>query len=228
MGLLSFIIIKLTEISYYFFNAKLNLMLTTVLQWSLAPSFINWLANNYIEIIGAVFGASGVYLAIKVDIRNWWVALISEVMYIFIFTNAHLYADAGLQVTYIALTFYGVYQWKNKLANTPTLHNTSINNALVYTMCIVILTGIIYKLLNFVGSSMQFLDALTTSMSIVATYMMARKQLQHWLLWIITDSIYVYMYDVKHLYFTMVLYVLFVLMSVKGYRDWKKLIPANE
>ncbi|MBC7411309.1 MAG: nicotinamide mononucleotide transporter, partial [Bacteroidia bacterium] len=67
-----------------------------------------------------------------------------------------------------------------------------------------------------------WLDALTASMSLVATYMMARKQLEHWLLWIVADSIYIYMYVQKDLLPTALLSILFVLMAIKGYIDWRK------
>ncbi|MBC7411005.1 MAG: nicotinamide mononucleotide transporter, partial [Bacteroidia bacterium] len=155
---------------------------------------------SIIEIIAAVFGAVGVWLAVKQHIWNWWISLVSVIIYVYIFAKALLYADAGVEIVYILLTFYGLNNWKNggdnatlKVSNTPKLY------LVVYAFIISILTVLIAQVLTLLGSSMLWLDALTASMSLVATYMMARKQLEHWLLWIVADSIYIYMYVQKDL-----------------------------
>ena len=178
---------------------------------------------SIIEIIAAVFGAVGVWLAVKQHIWNWWVSLVSVIIYVYIFAKALLYADAGVEIIYILLTFYGVRNWKNGTDNTNLKVSKSTELQLVtYGVLIIVSTVIIAQVLALLGSSMLWLDALTASMSLVATYMMARKQLEHWLIWIVADGIYIYMYVQKDLLPTALLSLLFVLMAVKGYIDWRK------
>ncbi len=185
--------------------------------------------SNYFEYIATLFGAIGVWLVIKQSVWNWWVSLVSVVIYVYVFAKAQLYADAGLQIVYVALTFYGYYQWRYATAKQGLeIRKITTTQLLIYTVLITIFTIVIAQVLTLLGSSMLWLDALTAAMSLIATYMMAQKQLEHWLVWIITDLIYVYMYFAKGLHPTAILYLVFIAMAVKGYLDWKIAVVKTE
>ena len=82
--------------------------------------------------------------------------------------------------------------------------------------------GIAYVLDNYTDSNVPWGDAFTTAGSIVATWMLARKILEHWLLWIIVDTVAAALYLYKHMYPTFFLYMVFTIIAVVGFYQWKK------
>lgn len=187
---------------------------------------------TYIEIAGTFFGILGVWLTIKQNILCFPAGIINVGLYAYLFFSAKLYADAGLQIIYIALLFYGWLQWQNKTtAKEPEVTKTEKPLLIIF-----LITGIgaTFFLGTFLYSktdaSLPYLDALTTVMSLIAQWMIAKKKIENWLIWIAADVIYVGMYIYKSLYLTSGLYFIFILLAVFGYLEWKKSlkkIPSN-
>ncbi|MCG8702047.1 MAG: nicotinamide riboside transporter PnuC [Bacteroidales bacterium] len=193
---------------------------------SLFQSILSWIVSNQIEIFAALTG--GIYLMYSV-LENkllWVFGAISSALYIYIYHHAKIYADMGLYVYYVLVSIYGWFHWLyGSNANSKQLPIVKLKTKqwLIVFMVIAALLSLVYFILNtFTDSDIAFWDALTTSSSIVATWMLARKILGHWLIWIVVDIISMILYVYKGLYPTVVLFLLYTVFAVIGYIKWKK------
>ncbi|MDR3695746.1 nicotinamide riboside transporter PnuC [Mucilaginibacter sp.] len=188
-------------------------------------SLQDWLhQQTWLEITGVVTGLLCVALAAINNIWNWPIAIVSVGIYIFIFFNAHLYADMGLQVYFMIMNFYGWYYWNQKPVNeekAPVLIVTQ--RELIYaTIAVIIFTFILGSLLKYTPASYPFLDSFCAACSLVGQVFLARKVLENWLIWIFVDIIYVGIYIFKHLELTAIMYGIYVILALWGYFDWRK------
>jgi nicotinamide mononucleotide transporter len=95
-------------------------------------------------------------------------------------------------------------------------------------LTISVLTLIVgYLLKRYTNSYVPFSDAFTFAGGLVATWMLARKYLEHWLFWLVIDSFSVVLYSIQHLYLTSVLYGVYFVMAVVGYVEWRKTLKEN-
>lgn len=182
--------------------------------------------TGILEWFGVFTGILCVWLAAKNNIWNWPFAIISVVIYIFIFFESRLYADMGLQVYFLGMNLYGWYFWsKNKnnpQASRPISSITS-KEILFSTIGISVFTIAIGFLLHKeTNASFPFIDSFCTACSLIAQLFLARKVLQNWLIWIFVDLIYVGVYFSKNLYATGLMYVLYIFIAIMGYLDWRK------
>ncbi len=187
-----------------------------------------WIWSNLVELIGTIAGLSYIYFSIKQKIWIWPIGILSSALYIYVFYDSQLYADMGLQVYYLFISFYGWYFWLNgnkvddkreELPVTFTKRKMAVYLILI-TIAIFIVIAFILK--YFTDSEVPILDALTTAGSIVATWMLARKYLEHWLIWIVVNIMSIGLYIYKDMYITVVLFVAYLIMAIVGYLKWKK------
>ena len=185
-----------------------------------------WLVSNYIELTGAVLGLLYIFFSIKQNILTWLTGLLTSALYVFVFFKTKFYADMGLQGYYVLISIYGWYFWikgdNNRKEETPvTKLSKSMLIALIPIM--LILYGLIlYILLNFTDSPVPYMDSMTTALSIIATWMLARKIIEHWLIWIFVDAFSAGLYIYKDLWPTTVLFFVYTIMAYIGYKEWKK------
>ena len=188
----------------------------------------HWLLNNWIEIVGAITGVLYIYLSVKQHMALWLIGILSSAFYIVVFFNSKLYADAGLQTYYLLISGYGWWHWihgkpEHQVHLNPTF--ASIKLLIILLLITIVLTGCIALILiNFTNSDVPWWDAFTSAASIIATWMLTQKYIQHWIAWIFIDIIYVGLYFYKDLYFTIILYVVFTIMALIGYFEWRKKI----
>lgn len=187
---------------------------------------ISWLAKHYVEVLGSVAGIVYLFFSIRQKIWLWLVGLISCFLYIFVFYNAKFYAGMALQVYYVFISMYGWYYWKKGSNSTEKRLKTVIASPLewiIFIAATAILTLIIGTGLDkFTDSPLPFWDAFTTSGSIVATFMLARKYLENWIFWIVIDIVSLGIYLYRSLYPTVVLFAVYTGMAFIGYIKWKK------
>jgi nicotinamide mononucleotide transporter len=185
----------------------------------------DWLGQNYIELIAAFCGIGGVWLTTRQNILCWPVALVNVILYIYIFYVSKLYADAGLQVFYLFMTLYGWYHWYFGGQEHDNLPVSRISKkALLAYLSVGIPFSFLcgYLLQRYTDASFPYQDSFVSIWGILGTHMMARKILEHWLLWIIVDLCCVGIYLAKGLYPTTILYFIFSLLAVYGFYQWKK------
>ena len=193
---------------------------------------MNWLADHYIEVFGALTGIIYVILEIRQSIWLWPLGLITSALYVWVFFTNKFYADMGLQSYYVLISIYGWYWWLRggEKYNTDSLPVTRISLKLVVILVfvfILLFAGIWYILLNYTDSPVPLGDAFTTALSIVATWMLARKIIEHWIVWVIADLVSMGLYIYKGLYPTVILFAVYTLMAVIGYREWRKTMGQN-
>jgi nicotinamide mononucleotide transporter len=183
-----------------------------------------WGQQSWPEIIAVITGLLCVYLAAVNNIWNWPFAIISVGIYIFIFFEARLYADMGLQFYFMAMNIYGWYHWSLKSTTEKKTPVVSISKpeVVISAIAIVLFTVILGSVLKHTAASFPYLDSFCTACSLVAQYLLARKVLQNWLIWVFVDIIYIGVYTFKDLHLTAIMYAIYVAMALLGYVDWKK------
>lgn len=180
--------------------------------------------TSAIEWLATISGFLCVYLASKQHILNWPISLISVSCYLFIFYQHKLYGDATLQLYFFTTGIYGWYHWnKGNLGTTKTISSLKIKEFIFILLAILFLSGAMgYILDNFTDSDVPYIDGFCTAMSLVAQFLMTRKILQTWILWIVVDICYIPLYLSKGLYLTTILYIAFTIIAAQGWIQWKK------
>ena len=179
---------------------------------------------NSLEIIGFVLTILGVILSSYQLILSWPINIISPIVYIFIFYKSKLYGDMLLQFMFIGLAVYGWINWSRKVMKPKqAVTKISVVFLLVYFLISVVLSFILYFLLiKFTNSDVPIADAILTSLSVSASIMAAKKQIENWLVWIVVDIAYVFLYYQKTLFVTAFLYGIITLLAAYAYFQWKK------
>ena len=191
-----------------------------------------WLLTNHIQVLGAILGLIYIFFSIKQNIFTWPVGLLTSVLHVIVFFQSKLYADMGLQLYYVVISIYGWYFWlrgKTKEKKQAPVRSASTQLKIKLIFASLLLYGLIlYILLRFTDSDVPYMDSLTTALSIVATWMLAKKYIGQWIIWIFVDAISAGLYVYKGLWAFVVLYLVFTLMAFKGFTEWKKdLNPTN-
>ena len=167
--------------------------------------------TSYIEIVGFVTGALCVWLVARQHIANWPIGLANSAAFLLLFADAGLYADSALQVVYLALGAYGWWAWVHgtdelRIKATRPVTRTTNQQWLVLAAAAAMSTAAITVVLDrHTASTVPFWDALTTVLSLCATWGQTRKKVESWWLWIAADVIYVPLYAYKDLWLTAVL-----------------------
>jgi nicotinamide mononucleotide transporter len=178
-----------------------------------------------VEIVAAVFGVISVFLSVRQNIWSWPTAIVNVGLYIFVFFASKLYADTGLQVVYVVLNAYGWYHWLYGGKNRTELPVSRTSPRLGAFLVGLGLAGTVFLgtlLARTTDAALPYMDAMTTSTSLVAQWMMTRKLLENWIIWVAVDVVYIGMYIYKSLYVTAVLYLIFLILSAMGYFQWKE------
>lgn len=190
---------------------------------------IKWLSGNYIEVLGAILGFAYIFFSIRQNILTWPVGLLTSALYIWVFFDSKLYADMGLQMYYVVVSMYGWYEWLRGESPSPgkkqMLHISRLSMIMGMWLALaslVIFMVIWFILVKYTDSSVPIADSLATSLSIVATWMLARKILEHWLVWIFVDAFSIGLFWYKGLYPTVILFGIYTFMAIIGYLEWKK------
>lgn len=176
------------------------------------------------EALGFVTGALCVYLVVRENVWNFPVGIANCVFFLVLFTQARLYGDAALQIIYIALGFQGWYLWLRGGENRTPLRVERASRTHLVGVAAFVVAGTVALTIFFrrVNDSAPFLDAFTTVLSLGAQYLLNRKAVENWLLWITADVVYIYLYFTRGLQLTAVLYFVFLCLCVAGLRAWLK------
>ena len=199
---------------------------------------IDWLFAQYegtptylivLEFIGVIFGVLSVVFSKLNKIWVYPTGMISTLLFVYILTHYGLLGDMLINVYYFSMSIYGWYIWTRK---TDGEHLTVIT---VITLpekktCVIIfvatLIGIVlvYEIFDKWQAWYSFTDIFTTAIFFVGMWLMAKKKIENWLLWIVGDIISVPLYFYKGLMFSAILYLVMTVLAVYGYLSWKKLL----
>ena len=190
--------------------------------------YLKYLKDHWVEIVGAILSLIYLYLSIKEKVSLWFFGIISSIFYIVIFFQTKFYADMSLQFYYVIISIYGWIIWKSgEKENKKELPVTRMSKRLFLNLIVAtILIYIVYYLVlsRFTDSTIPKADSLVGALSIIGTWMLARKLIENWFVWIVADGLCVGLYIYKGLYPTVILFIIYTFMSVVGYLQWKKSI----
>jgi nicotinamide mononucleotide transporter len=209
----------------------------------------DWIATNWIEIFGALSGIIYVFLEIRQNIWLWPVGIVTSAVYIVVFFASKFYADMSLQGYYLVMSCIGWYWWVKGTGHGAqgTGHRAQgeghgaqgagsgglqvtrlrpLTGLVLAAVFILSYTGIWFILSRFTDSPVPGWDSFITSLSAIATWMLARKIYEHWYLWLAVNAASVMIFVARGLYPTVILYAVYLVMSFAGLKVWKRSISA--
>jgi len=191
---------------------------------------------NYLEIIGTIVGLIYLWLEYRASIWLWIVNVIMPAIYVVVYYKAGLYADFGISIYYLIISFYGIYYWWKgyRQGHTEEVGNAKEELPITHTplqtwkQLIVISTALLvmiaFILIQYTDSTVPWMDSFTTALSIVAMWMLTRKYVEQWIVWMVVDAVSAGLYVYKELYFTAGLYALYTVIAYFGYKEWIRLM----
>ena len=190
------------------------------------------MSDNLIEAIGFITGILYLLCEIRQYGLMWALQVLSGVMYAVVFSRSGLYAAAVLQVYYIVISVYGIFQWrkgKRELSQKKPSGKEDIfyrypsaGVMLASLGVLIVLTGLFATVLKqMTGDPMPLADAMATALSIIATYWLSKSYIQQWLMWVAVNVITVFLSFSQELYLTSVLYIIYTFAAIYGYFHWK-------
>lgn len=188
----------------------------------------DYLKTHWVEITGAVLSVIYLFLSIKQKSALWIFGFISSAFYVVIFFQSKFYADMSLQFYYLGVSIYGWINWQRKTDETknstlPTTRISGKKQYLEYIAGTVAVYLIYFFILNFLTDSpFPIADSVVGAFSVIATWMLAKKKIENWIVWIFVDAFAAGLYFYKNLYPTAILFIVYTIMAVVGYFQWNK------
>ena len=187
-----------------------------------------------LDIISTAIGLVYLFQEYKAIKYLWLTSIIMPAIDIFKYYDHGLYADMGINVYYLFAAIYGWIIWNyghkhDQKEGTPLPISHFKKKLLVRCVVIflVLFFSISWILIKYTPSTVPWWDSFTTSLSIIGLWMLARKYVEQWLIWLFVDAIYCGLYWYKDLPFTAVLYGIYTIIAVVGYRHWKKMMTEQ-
>jgi nicotinamide mononucleotide transporter len=181
------------------------------------------------EIAGFTFGVAGVYLTLKENVWCFPVGLISVAITLFLCLDQKLYADSLQQLVYIALLTYGWFIWlhgsKKNVLQISTSSRALLISCLIIWLCGSFLLG--FLLDNYTDASTPWPDSVFTVLSFIAQWLVAKKKIENWLLWIPVNIAYIPIYLYKGLALYAAYSFILLVLAIVGYTSWRKELKLN-
>jgi nicotinamide mononucleotide transporter len=188
-----------------------------------------WHDTSWIELIAAGLAVAYLLLAIGQRLSCWLAAFLSSLLYVWVLFSARLYMESVLYAFYAAMAVYGFWQWQHsKGGGALAVNRWPIARHLLAALGIVALSLVsCFFLRRYTPAALPFADSMVTWSSVFTTFLVARKVYENWHWWLLIDSVSVYLYYSRHLYATMLLFALYLILIVIGMREWRRsLFPA--
>ena len=169
-----------------------------------------------------VIGIAALLAVLAQNIACWYAAFISTAIFLHVFWQVDLYMESGLQVFYLLMAVYGWWSWRHQGPNSEPLristwrwqwHLAAISIVAVAT----IVSG---TLLATTDQRLGYVDSFTTWSAVITTFMVARKILENWIYWLVIDSVSIYLYLDRELYFTALLFAAYIIIIFFGWFSW--------
>lgn len=196
----------------------------------------------FLEILGFSIGIVYLWWEYHANSKVWLASMVMPAISMWLYFSKGLYADFSINIYYLLIAIYGYWAWtRNKTSGegkeakgSDSKKVLEISHTPVWAWGVVVAaTGVLWWLLwwllsNFTDSTVPVADAFTTALSIVAMWMMARKYAEQWLAWFVVDAVCVGLYIYKGLIFYPILYSIYTVIALFGYRKWVRLIPSEK
>lgn len=183
---------------------------------------------NLLEILAAIVGLIYLILEYKASAWLWLFGVISPILYVYEFYINGVYANMAIQIYYVIACIYGIIVWKGMIAKSQNNEEPSIGSmprryvfpTIIITLTLCITIPLVLKL--YTDSTVWLFDGISTALSIVGMWMLAKKYYQQWILWIIVEPIVIATSLQAEMYATALLYVVYTVIAIMGYIKWKK------
>ena len=181
------------------------------------------------EVLAFVTGAWSVWLAARNNVWTWPIGVLNSAFFVVLFWDARLFFDMGLNVFYVLSGLWGWWVWAfGAERRTPQpICSVGRREGGLVLMAVLGLSLGMWQGGLFIDDAAPLLDALTTALSIGAQWLLMRRLLDNWYLWIAADVIYIPLYAYKGLPLTAVLYVIFLLMCLRGLAEWRAILQRR-
>jgi nicotinamide mononucleotide transporter len=183
-------------------------------------------ADNYIEIIGATIGLVYIFLEYRASWWLWIAGMVMSLLYIYIFTKANCYAWAVTYLYYLGANIYGIVVWKrnrdeNSYSGISILPKKYYSKLLTITALFTV--SIFFIIIKFTDTEIPISESFSTALSVIGMWLLAKKYLQHWYVWMVVNAIYTIANLWIGLYFSAILFAVYFVVSVMGLVRWRKL-----
>jgi nicotinamide mononucleotide transporter len=185
-----------------------------------------------LEFTAVIFGLGAVFLAAHSNILTWPTGFVNIIASFIIYYEVALYSDMFLQIYFFATGIYGWYYWHQQKGTLQPISLLSSNSRWIFTLLIAIFTILICLFISKLHSwlpqtfkteaAYPYADTFIAVLSIAANYLMAKRILENWLLWILVNCIAIYLYYTKGIKFIAFEYLIFLLLAIMGAWNWHK------
>lgn len=191
---------------------------------------IEYIKNNWLEWFGVITGLLYIFLEIRQRTSMWLIGFLTSFVFVIVFFQSKLYADMMLNVYYVIMSVYGFWLWKKNRTETDvpetdceiTYQNLSLwLGSVLAVISVALYWGIAGVLRHFTDSPVPYGDAFPTALSLIATWMLAKKYLEQWLIWIVVNIFSIGLFVYRGLYPTAFLFLVYGVLSIVGYLKWK-------
>jgi len=181
----------------------------------------------FLELVGVLFGLASVWYAKKDSILVFPTGIVSTTIYIYLLWTWQLLGDMSINFYYTIMSVYGWYHWTRKKGKEDLypIAQTSKNEwkwAIVIFVLTIICVMLIYDFFDKFTQWSSYVDTLTTGLFFVGMWLMAKRKIEHWIFWIIGDVLSIPLYFIKGYTFTSLQYLIFTIIAIFGYIEWKK------
>lgn len=179
--------------------------------------------DQFIEMFATFCGLLNIFLIVRQSNWNFLFGFLNAAAFFFLFQHQKIYADMGLHFCYMAFQLYGYYQWRlggTKHHGVHVKYADARHFSTALGAIVVLALTLIYILSHYTDSTRIGLDASSSAICLVAQWMMSKKWIQNWWLWLVADVIAITLYLYKGLYFTSGLYAIYILMCLIGLYRW--------
>ena len=183
-----------------------------------------------LEVTAAIAGFVCVFLQTRENVWAWPAGILSVALYAYIFRESSLYSDMILNSIFVVLNIYGWWNWLQRGPDQESIKVTRLTKQEIITWTLVIIFGTLgwgYIMDSQTDASFAYGDAFTTAASLVAQYLLARKVLENWPIWIIANIVSIFIYTQKELYPTTILFMGYFVLAILGYITWKRTLEGN-
>jgi nicotinamide mononucleotide transporter len=199
---------------------------------ALAPAFTLWGSPvTGLEIVAFAVALLMVWANLRVNPVGWPLAILSSAMYALLFADSKLYGEAALQLVFIVLAFWGWWQWLRGHSGSglklQVRHLGSRGLAMAVAFTLLLWPALALLLDHATDSDVPWFDALPTAGSITGQILLGRKLVENWPVWLAVNLVSVALFATKGLWLTVLLYALFAVLSVVGWRAWQRLGQAH-
>lgn len=191
-----------------------------------APAFALWGSPvSWLELVAALIALAMVGCNMREIHWGWPLAIVSSLLYVFVFANARIYGDASLQVFFAIVALWGWAQWlRGHRPDGSALHVSRLSAkglVLAVAACAVAWPIVAFFLIRFTNTDVPWWDGFATGLSLVGQYLLGRKFIENWIVWLAVNVVSVALFVHKGLWLTVGLYAIFALLSVAGFVAWR-------